>query len=67
MWVTAQDPRRYLFGFVMLALIEVALVLGGRAAVVAWAVAVMAYLPTELPGSARTGRSRVRRPAWSWR
>ena len=51
----------------MLALIEVALVLGGRAAVVAWAVAAVAYLPTELPGSGRTGRSRGRRPAWSWR
>ncbi len=55
MWVTAQDPRRYLFGFVMLALIEVALVLGGRAAVAAWAVAVMAYLPTELPRFGQNG------------
>src|SRR6185437_14798600 len=55
MWVTAEDPRRYLFGFLMLALIEVALVLGGRAAVAAWAVAVMAYLPTELPAFGQNG------------
>lgn len=55
MWVTAEDPRRYLWGFVMVALIEVALILGGKAAVAAWAIAVVAYLPTELPALGKNG------------